>query len=216
MSRRIKGKRYAARRLSLHSSLRRKPAAIHADIIGGGIGNIVVMTGGGNAAGIGNPTGRNDDGFSGPIPLGFTLTFFGNNYTSFRANNNGNISFTGGISAFTPSGPQGQNAPIISPFFADVDTRTSPGVMRLRTDIPNEIIVTWDQAGFFGGHSSPTNPAPSRRLHPLPRPRRSAAALRRTNLCARSRHGQRHALRGVGRHTRRVGRCAQLARILTL
>jgi len=129
----------------------------YTDIVGGGIGSIVVMTGGGNAAGIGDPTGRNDDGFRGPIPLGFTLTFFGSNYTSFWANNNGNISFTGGISAFTPSGPQGQNVPIISPFFADVDTRTSPGVMRLRTDIPNEIIVTWDQVGFYGAHSSPTN-----------------------------------------------------------
>jgi hypothetical protein len=122
----------------------------YTDIIGGGIGSVVVMTGGGNAPGIGDPTGRNDDGFSGPKPLGFTLNFFGANYTQFWANNNGNISFTSGISAFTPSGPQGASAPIISPFFADVDTRAlASGVMHLRTDIANEIIVTWDQVGYY-------------------------------------------------------------------
>ncbi len=129
----------------------------YTDIGGGGIGSIAVMTGGGNAANVGDPSGRNDDGFMGPNPLGFTLNFFGQNYATYWANNNGNISFTGGISQFTPSGPQGQNVPIISPFFADVDTRASPGVMHIRTDIPNELIVTWDQVGFFSQHASPTD-----------------------------------------------------------
>jgi hypothetical protein len=124
--------------------------------IGGGIGTALVMTGGGNAANVGGT--RNDDGFSGPIALGFTLNFFGNNYTQFWANNNGNISFTGGISAFTPTGPQGSTVPIISPFFADVDTRAaSSGLMYLRNDIPDEIIVTWDNVGFFNVHGSPTD-----------------------------------------------------------
>ena len=51
----------------------------YTDIIGGGIGDIVVMTGGGNAPGVGVATGRNDDGFSGPIDFNFTtpLNFFG-------------------------------------------------------------------------------------------------------------------------------------------
>lgn len=130
----------------------------YTDLIGGGIGNIVVMTGGGNASGAGNATGRNDDGFRGPINLGFTLAFFGNNYTQFWANNNGNISFTAGISAFTPTGPQGATQPIISPFFADVDTRgAASSVMHLRTDIANQIIVTWDQVGYFGAHDDKLN-----------------------------------------------------------
>jgi hypothetical protein len=125
----------------------------YTDSIGGGIGSIVVMTGGGSAPGIGDPTGRNDDGFSGPIPLGFTLSFFGGSYTTFFANNNGNISFTTGISAFTPTGPQGSTVPIISPYFADVDTRgAGSGVMHLRTDIADQIIVTWDEVGYFGAH----------------------------------------------------------------
>jgi hypothetical protein len=113
-------------------------------------GNIVVMTGGGNANGAGNPTGQNDDGFSGPINLGFTLNFFGTDYTQFWINNNGNISFGAGIAAYTPSGPTGADEPIISPFFADVDTRNSAsGVVMLNTSIPNEIIVTWPGVGYY-------------------------------------------------------------------
>jgi hypothetical protein len=86
--------------------------------------------------------------------LGFTLNFFGTDYTTFFANNNGNISFTAGISDFTPEGPTGAPQPIISPFFADVDTRNAAsGVLHLRTDIASEIIVTWDQVGYFGSHA---------------------------------------------------------------
>ena len=126
----------------------------YTDIIGGGLGTVMVTTGGGNAANVGDPSGRNDDGFRGPIPLGFSLTFFGNTYTSFFLNNNGNISFNAGIAAFTPSGPQGAPQPIISPFFADVDTRNPlSGVVYYRTDLPNEVIVTWDSVGYYNSHA---------------------------------------------------------------
>lgn len=128
----------------------------YTDIIGGGIGDIVVMTGGGNAPGVGVATGRNDDGFSGPINFNFTtpLNFFGVPRTSFFANNNGNISFGAGISAFIPIGPTGAAAPVISPFFGDVDTRNlASGVLHLRTDIPNQVILTWDAVGFFNSHA---------------------------------------------------------------
>jgi hypothetical protein len=132
----------------------------YTDIIGGGIGDIVVMTDGGNAPGIGLASGRNDDGFSGPINFNFTtpLSFFGTPRTSFFANNNGNITFNAGLDEFVPDGPTGANLPIISPFFGDVDTRNaSSGVLHLRTDIPNQVILTWDQVGFFEEHAPPTN-----------------------------------------------------------
>jgi hypothetical protein len=110
----------------------------YTDSIGGGIGNALLMAGGGNAANIGGSP--NDDGYSGPINLGFTLNFFGNNYTQFYANNNDNISFTDGISAFTPIGPTGSLQPIISPLFADVDTRNpASGLMYFRNDITNAL-----------------------------------------------------------------------------
>jgi hypothetical protein len=130
----------------------------YTDSIGGGIGSVVVTTGGGNAANVGLASGRNDDGFSGPVPLGFTVPFFGNNYSSLFINNNGNVSFNAGIAAFTPSGPQGATQPIISPFFADVDTRDlASGVVHVRTDIPNQIIVTWDAVGYFSAHGDKLN-----------------------------------------------------------
>ena len=130
----------------------------YTDTIGGGIGDVVVMTGGGNEAGVGNPTGRNDDGFSGPKNLGFSLNFFGTNQSQYWVNNNGNISFNAGISAFTPSGPTGAPQPLISPFFADVDTRGAlSGVTHLRKNIANEVIVTWDQVGYFNSHDDKLN-----------------------------------------------------------
>jgi hypothetical protein len=128
----------------------------YTDTIGGGNGTPLIMTGGGNAANVG--FSRNDNGFSGPINLGFTYSFFGQDYTQFYANNNGNISFGGGISAYTPTGPQGASQPLISPFFADVDTRNpGSGLMYLRTDIANEIIVTWDAVGYYGEHADKLN-----------------------------------------------------------
>lgn len=130
----------------------------YTDSIGGGIGSVVVTTGGGNAANVGVASGRNDDGFSGPVNLGFTVPFFGNSYTSLFINNNGNVSFNAGIAAFTPTGPQGAAQPIISPFFGDVDSRDpASGVVHMRTDIPNQIIVTWDGVGYYNSHGDKLN-----------------------------------------------------------
>ncbi len=74
-------------------------------------GDVVVTTGGGSAANVGDPSGRNNDGFRGPINLGFSLNFFGTTYTQFFINNNGNISFGSGISAYVPNGPTGATSP---------------------------------------------------------------------------------------------------------
>ena len=126
----------------------------YTDLIGGGIGSVVVMTDGGNAPGVGLASGRNDDGFRGPISFGYTLNFFGTNYTEFFANNNGNISFGAGISEFVPAGPTGAASPVISPYFADVDTRGSAsGVLHLRNDISNQTILTWDNVGYYDSHT---------------------------------------------------------------
>ncbi len=55
--------------------------------------------------------------------FGFTLNFFGTDYTQFFANNNGNISFGERHLGLHPRGPTGATSPVISPYFADVDTR---------------------------------------------------------------------------------------------
>lgn len=71
------------------------------DVVGGGIGSALIMTDGGNAANVG--FSRNDDGYSGPINLWFTLNYFGNPFTQFFANYNGNISFGGGVADSRPA-----------------------------------------------------------------------------------------------------------------
>jgi len=118
----------------------------------GDFGQVVVTTGGENGANIGNVTGRNDDGFSGPIGLGYTLhNFFGSDYSSIFINNNGNVTFDDGLAAFTPTGPQGASQPVIAPFFADVDTRNADsGVVYVNQSIANETIITWDHVGYYG------------------------------------------------------------------
>ncbi len=132
-------------------------AQLYTDVIGGGIGNVVVMTGGGNANGAGLASGRNDDGFSGPINFGYTFSFFGGSYTQFYANNNGNISFGSGNSAYIPTGPIGASIPTISIWFGDVDTRNAlSGVLHLRQDA-NQTILTWDHVGYYNSQGGLLN-----------------------------------------------------------
>jgi hypothetical protein len=129
--------------------------SFYTDVVGGGIGDVVVTTGGGASANVGDPSGRNDDGFRGPIPLGFTLDYFGTSYTDFWANNNGNISFGSGVSSFTPNPlDTTTSAPMIAPYWADVDTRgTDSGVMHFRNFSGQEqIAVTWPGVGYFSAN----------------------------------------------------------------
>ena len=113
----------------------------YTDSIGGGLGTSSIM-------------GRNDDGSSAIQNLGFSLNFFGVNYTHFYINNNGNVTFTGSLGSYTPVGPTGSPQPIISPFFADVDTRSAAsGLVYFRSDIANEVIITWDGVGYYDTHA---------------------------------------------------------------
>jgi hypothetical protein len=73
-----------------------------------------------------NTLAANDDGSTGLVNLGFTANINSTNYTQTYVNNNGNITFTGALSTFTPSAiSSGAFGPIIAPFFADVDTRAA-------------------------------------------------------------------------------------------
>jgi hypothetical protein len=70
-----------------------------------------------------NTLAANDDGSTGAIDLPFGINFFGTTYPSAFVNNNGNVTFEGPLSTFTPFDLTSTNTPIIAPFFADVDTR---------------------------------------------------------------------------------------------
>lgn len=120
------------------------------------LGPNIVTTGGGNAANVGQLDGRNDDGFM-ALNLGFSFTLYGSTYSSLYINNNGNVSFGAGISDYVPTGPTGASAPLISPWFGDVDTRNvNSGVVHYNLT-SDQLVVTWDSVGYFDSHAGETN-----------------------------------------------------------
>jgi PKD repeat protein/lysophospholipase L1-like esterase len=68
---------------------------------------------------------RNDDGSSTAVDLPFEVDFYGERYERLWVNNNGNVTFDGPQSTYTPFGLVDTQSVIIAPFFADVDTRGS-------------------------------------------------------------------------------------------
>jgi VCBS repeat-containing protein len=120
---------------------------------------------------------RNDDGFSSTVDITSVfgeagLNFFGKNYTTLVVNNNGNLTFEGGLSTFTPSQiGQGYNSPIIAAFWADVDTRAgavsepsaggnSQGTNQVFYDLDVEngiFTATWDDVGYFSSRNDKLN-----------------------------------------------------------
>jgi hypothetical protein len=96
-----------------------------------------------------DPCRRNDDDFTNVINLPFTFDLFGTPQTQVFINNNGNVSFGGGFSAFTSTGFPVAGFPMIAPFWADVDTRGSlSGVVWFRLEA-HKLVVTWDHVGYY-------------------------------------------------------------------
>jgi hypothetical protein len=113
------------------------------------LGPNIVTTGGTNWANVGQADGRNVDGFM-ALDLGFNFTYFGITYDSLFVNNNGHVSFNAGSALYTPNSPTGSSYAAISPFFGDVDTFHNPssGVVHYNLTA-EELIVTWDNVGYF-------------------------------------------------------------------
>ena len=116
----------------------------------------------------------NDDGSTGAIDIrgvfgSAGINFFGHNYTSLYLNNNGNLTFNGPSSSFTPTSiTAGVGGPIIAPFWADVDTRgrspgTSPGgnsrgsnLVYWDMDAANGVMtITWDDVAAYSTGTTP-------------------------------------------------------------
>ena len=108
---------------------------------------------------------RNDDGSSASIPLGSGfpngLTFFGNTYQSLYINNNGNVTFRGPVSTYTPMSFPISSQPMIAPWWADVDTRSgAAGDLKNNVyyaQVGNQFIVTWDYVGYYSAHGDKLN-----------------------------------------------------------
>lgn len=103
----------------------------------------------------------NDDSSSAINTLPFSINFFGNNYSNFYINNNGNITFNAPVSTYTPRQFPISSQPMIAPFWADVDTRgvVSDGGNKVWVNSPNQntLVVTWDTVGYFGAHTDKRN-----------------------------------------------------------
>jgi Nidogen-like/PEP-CTERM motif len=107
----------------------------------------------------------NDDRSSDQLTLPFQINFFGNAYNNYWVNNNGNISFTGPLSSFTPSLFPISQAAMIAPYWADVDTRNqvdnlpSPFANNVYLANPDSktVVVTWDTVGYYNQHNDKQN-----------------------------------------------------------
>jgi hypothetical protein len=116
-------------------------------------------------SGLGGPDGfgtltqaRNDDSSSNLLSLPFEVNFFGNRYNSLYVNNNGNVTFNGPVSTFTPQPFPISSQPMIAPFWGDVDTRcASCGSVYIGSPNANTTVVTWNNVGFYSNNSSLTN-----------------------------------------------------------
>lgn len=104
---------------------------------------------------------RNDDGSSGLVDMGFSVNFFGLNASKLYVNNNGNVTFDGALSTFTPFPLANTTRKILAPFFGDVDTRNASGGL---TQYGTSTIggrgafgVNWIGVGYFASHVDKLN-----------------------------------------------------------
>jgi hypothetical protein len=98
---------------------------------------------------------RNDDNSTTQVGLPFALDFYGEPQQQLWVNNNGNVTFDGPLSTFTPFGLLSTSRKIIAPFFGDVDTRAS-GSDEVRYGFGDGIYeghrafcVNWDGVGYY-------------------------------------------------------------------
>lgn len=96
----------------------------------------------------------NDDGYqeaslTEAFEKGFN--FFGTKYTSVYVNNNGNLTFGGGLSSYTPGTIGGDSGlPIIAAFWADVDTRDGGGTVSYGYNSAHDsFVATWSNVDYY-------------------------------------------------------------------
>jgi hypothetical protein len=108
-----------------------------------------------------NTLDANDDSSTPAVTLPFSIDFFGDEYTQLYVNNNGNVTFDGPQSTFTPFDFTISGIPMIAPFLADVDTTGSGSnvVMYGETEVDGRtaFCVNWVDVGYFGSHTDKLN-----------------------------------------------------------
>ncbi|GAB4202678.1 MAG: hypothetical protein OHK0013_16160 [Sandaracinaceae bacterium] len=127
--------------------------------VGAATAQAPLITGLGGPADFGeNQLARNDDGSSALVSLTAAfpagLRFYGSTYTGLYVNNNGNVSFAGPLSTYTPDPFPVAARPMIAPWWGDVDTRNTSLTPATRNlvywDIePGRFIATWYDVGYY-------------------------------------------------------------------
>ena len=104
---------------------------------------------------------RNDDDSAGPVDLGFSINFFGQNYSELFVNNNGNVTFGVPLANPDPSELSTLQIPMLATFWADVDTRNqASGVVTYGVDTidgSSAFGVNWNDVGYFESKADKTN-----------------------------------------------------------
>jgi len=100
-----------------------------------------------------NTLPANDDDSSDLVDLGFTINFYGTNFSQTYVNNNGNITFDSSQTEYTPYDLSTTNRQILAPFFADVDTRAAGSQLvqygQAVIGGRNTFGVNWIDVGYF-------------------------------------------------------------------
>lgn len=126
---------------------------------------IELLSGFGGDAGFGElAMVANDDDSSNALNLPFSINFFGQEFSHFFINNNGNISFLDALIEFTPEAFPVANQPMIAPYWADVDTRVGQtpapaGSNRVYVASPSAetVVVTWHNVGYYPAQNDKQN-----------------------------------------------------------
>jgi hypothetical protein len=116
-------------------------------------------------SGFGGPEGfgdlsqlPNDDESSSKLNLPFTLNFFGQNYSTFWVNNNGNITFRGPLDEYTPAPFPIANQPMVAAWWGDVDTSAvGGGAVYTASPDQNTLVNTWHNVGYYDAHNDKAN-----------------------------------------------------------
>lgn len=98
-----------------------------------------------------------DDGWAAasPFNLPFSFCFYGNPYSQVWMNNNGNISFNGGISTFSSMAFPSAGNTMIAAFWADFYL-TNGGTMHA-TITPTAAIFNWVSMGYYSNQNDKVN-----------------------------------------------------------
>ena len=93
------------------------------------------------------------------ISLPFPVNFYGQTYESLYVNNNGNLTFNGPLSDYTPQSLNQISVPMIAPFWADVDTRVGQTVTYGYQTVDGHLTlgVDYENVGCFSEIDSVTN-----------------------------------------------------------